>query len=144
MCRHDNGHITTANDTMRTTDTATSPRTTAVSNCSRGGRRDGLDANDENRPKRCHCLLGPQVVFFFFFLFLFLFLLFSFFLFFSFLFHFSLLTIVITNETNYRQNHDDGQHHSTPNRCCEQLLVGWKRGATMAMGTTTAAWQEGQ
>jgi hypothetical protein len=24
----------------------------------------------------------------------------------------------------------DGHHHSTPNRRCEQLLAGWKRGAT--------------
>jgi hypothetical protein len=34
-------------------------------------------------------------------------------------------------EKTRRQDH----HHNTPNRCCEQLLVGWKRGG-MGIGMT--------
>jgi hypothetical protein len=29
---------------------------------------------------------------------------------------------------DHDHNNNNGYHHSTPNRCREQLLVGWKRG----------------
>jgi hypothetical protein len=38
------------------------------------------------------------------------------------------------DDEDNNEDEDDGSLHCTPNRRCEQLLMGWKRGATLGDG----------